>query len=59
MATLQEMGNISEVIEKSRKDKNFTPSSRKCPKRLSVPAVNETLVAFKIVRIEFSETDAK
>lgn len=59
MATLQETGNISKVIEKSYKDKNFTPSSRKCPNRLSLPAVIETLVTFKIVRIEFSETDAK
>ena len=57
-------GNFSEVIERSYKlliglDKPFAPSFRKCPDRLSIPDVFETWFAFKIIRIEFSETDAK
>ena len=40
-------------------DKTFVPSFRKRPDRLSVAAAFEIWVAFKIVRIELSETDAK
>ena len=54
-------GNLSEVIERLHKsligmDKTFAPSFRKRPDRLSMPAAFETWVAFKIVRVEFSET---
>ena len=57
-------GNFSEVIERFYKlliglDKPFAPSFRKCLDRLSIPDVFETWFAFKMIRIEFSETDAK
>ena len=56
--------NFSEVIERLHMsltglDKTFVPSFRKRPDRLSVAAAFEIWVAFKIVRIEISETDAK
>ena len=39
--------------------KNFAPTFRKRPDKLSRLAAFETLVAFKIVRIELLETDAQ
>ena len=64
LATLQELGNFSDVIERLHKslkglDKYFAPSFRKCPDKLSRVAAFETLVAFKIVRIELLDTDAE
>ena len=64
LATLQESGNFSEVVERLYKsliglDKNFAPSFRKRPEKFSRPVAFETLFAFKIVRIELLETDAK
>ena len=64
LATLQESRNFSHVIERLHNslkglDKYFAPSFRKCPDKLSRVAVFETLVAFKIVRIELLDTDAK
>ena len=64
LATLQELGNFSEVIERLYEslmsfDKNYAPSFKKRPDKLSRPAAFEILVAFKIVRNELSETDAK
>ena len=38
--------------------KRFAPSFRKHPDRQSRPAASEALVDFKIVRIEFLETNA-
>ena len=40
-------------------DENFAQSFRKRLDKLPRPAAFETLVAFKIVRIELSKTDAK
>ena len=48
-------GNFSEVIERLHK----SLSSINRSDSLSIAAAFETRVAFKIVRIEFSETDAK
>ena len=61
---MQRSGDISELIERLQKSliglaKNFAPSFRKQPYRLSKPAAFEASVDFKIVRIEFSETYAK
>ena len=39
--------------------KSFAPSFRKHPDRQSRPAASEALVDFKIVRIEFLETNDK
>ena len=52
------------VIERMKRKRivllvNFAPSFRMRPDRLSKPAAFETCVAFKIVRIEFSETNIK
>ena len=54
-------GNFSEVIEGLDillidLDKKFASSFRKYPDRLSGPAAFETLVAFKIMSIVFSES---
>ena len=61
---MQGAGSFSALIERLHKSlivlaKNFAPSFRKRPDRLSKPAAFETWVDFKIIRIEFSETDAK
>ena len=58
MATLQETGSFSEVIERLDQsliglDKNFAPSFRKHPEKFSRPAAFQTLVDFKIVRMSF------
>ena len=55
---------LPEVIERLDKslisfDKSVTLSFRKSPDRLLVLASFESWVALRIVRIEFSETDAK
>ena len=61
---MQGAGSFSALIERLHKSlivlaKNFAPSFRKRPDRLSRPAAFETWVDFKIIGIEFSETDAK
>ena len=60
----QESGNFPEVIERLHNSviglaKTFAPSFVKRPERCSKPAALVTLVYFKIVKMVFSETEAR